>query len=66
MLHRDVRRKKMSIGISTAIGLAFGAAYGASTHQLALFAAIGTAAGATLDVLVHLLNRARMKRMTKA
>jgi hypothetical protein len=56
----------MSIGISTAVGLAIGTAYGASTHQLALFAAIGTAAGAALDVVVHLLNRARAKRMTKA
>ena len=55
----------MSIGFSTAVGIAIGAAYGSSTQQLALFTAIGTAAGATLDVVVHLLNRARVKRMAK-
>ena len=49
----------MSIGVSTAIGLVIGAAYGSSTQQLAFFTAIGTAAGATLGFHARTLGISR-------
>lgn len=56
------RRRQVTTGVATAIGAALGAAYGASSGQLALCVALGAAAGATLDVVVHFINRWRRTR----
>ena len=43
----------MNSGVAVAIGAALGAAYGASTNELAIWVAYGAAAGALLDFVVH-------------
>ena len=52
----------MSSGVAVAIGTALGAAYGASTNELASWVAFGAAAGALLDFVVHAVRLVQRRR----
>jgi hypothetical protein len=52
----------MNSGVAVAIGAALGAAYGATTNELAVWVVYGAAAGAILDFLLHAVRLVQRKR----